>query len=307
MKLLLTAVGKRVQLIKYLKKHFEVVGTDCSNLAPGALFVDKFYPVSKYDREEYKEELLHICQKENIDIVVSVFEQELLILDAIRDKLKEIGSFLILSPKGVLSICSDKWETYRFFLKNHIRTPESFLTMEECMDKPFPLFIKPRRGMGSQSAHKVNRRDELKFYCQNIKDPIIQEYVAGIEYTIDCICDFEGCPVSVVPRERLEVRAGEVSKSRTVKDDEIINFSIEICRKLRAVGPITIQCIKTPEGVIQFTEINPRMGGGVPHSFEAGVDYGQIFKDLKVGKPIHPVIGQFKEVTMLRYDEAVFI
>ena len=30
MKLLITAIGKRVQLIKYLKSHFTIVGADCS-------------------------------------------------------------------------------------------------------------------------------------------------------------------------------------------------------------------------------------------------------------------------------------
>jgi carbamoyl-phosphate synthase large subunit len=161
--------------------------------------------------------------------------------------------------------------------------------------------------MGSQQAFKVNNTEELYFYFNRIKNPIVQEFVEGKEYTIDCICGMDGRPVSVVPRERLEVRAGEVSKSRTCKDAAIIDAAVDVCEKLGAIGPITIQCIKTAQGDIKFIEINPRVGGGVPLTFEAGVDYGTILKKMAMGEKVEPLIGQFKEITMLRYDEAVFI
>jgi carbamoyl-phosphate synthase large subunit len=76
MKLLLTAIGKRVQLIKYLKRQFEVVGADCSQSAPAINFVDKFYSVSQYTQNRYTSEILDICEREKVDILISVFEQE---------------------------------------------------------------------------------------------------------------------------------------------------------------------------------------------------------------------------------------
>lgn len=306
MNLLLTAIGKRVQLIKYLKKDFEVIGVDCSNLTPASYFVDKFYGVPRYHEEKYIGVLLDICKKEKVDTLIPLFENEFLTLDENRDKFKEIGTFLMLSDKRVLSICEDKWRTYEFFIENNISTPKGYLNTSDCINK-FPLFIKPRQGMGSKHSYKVNNTRELNFYFELIDNPIIQEYVGGTEFTVDCICDLEGNVVSAVPRERIEVRSGEVSKSRTVKDFDILNAVIDLCNKLKAIGPITIQCMKQNNGSIKFIEINPRFGGGVPLSFEAGVDYGQIFKDIAKGKDVKPIIGDFKEITMLRYDEAVFI
>jgi len=161
--------------------------------------------------------------------------------------------------------------------------------------------------MGSQHSYKISTKEELDFYYSRIHNPIIQSYIEGTEYTLDCICDNDSQVISVVPRMRIEVKAGEVQKSKTVNDMQIIQKGKEICEKLGYKGPLTIQCFKAGTGEILFTEINPRMGGGVPLTFEAGVEYGRIFADMVSGRKVEPIIGNFKELTMLRYDEAVFI
>ncbi len=145
-----------------------------------------------------------------------------------------------------------------------------------------------------------------RIFKDYIKEPIIQEFIKGKEYTIDVLCDLKGEIISVVPRERIEVRSGEVSKSRTVINKKIIKATIDLVNKLKqyieeykiyckitsenfnalqlekdegtVIGPLTIQCIVTKDNEIKFIEINPRFGGGVPLSFEAGIDYGKYFK-----------------------------
>ncbi|MDK2789027.1 MAG: carbamoyl-phosphate synthase large subunit, partial [Epulopiscium sp.] len=130
MKLLLTAVGKRVQLVKYFKNHFEVIGADCSNLAPASFFVSRFYRISHCDVPKYADELMQICQKEKVNIILPLYEQEFILLDAYRKQLKAIGTFLMLSNKTVLATCNDKWATYKFFLDNDINTPKSYISLE---------------------------------------------------------------------------------------------------------------------------------------------------------------------------------
>jgi len=228
------------------------------------------------------------------------------VLDDIRNELRKLGVLLMLPDKKVLDICNDKLETYKFFVENGIDSPESCLKPNE-VSSGFPLFIKPRVGMGSQHSYKISTKEELDFYYSRIHNPIIQSYIEGTEYTLDCICDNDSQVISVVPRMRIEVKAGEVQKSKTVNDMQIIQKGKEICEKLGYKGPLTIQCFKAGTGEILFTEINPRMGGGVPLTFEAGVEYGRIFADMVSGRKVEPIIGNFKELTMLRYDEAVFI
>ena len=67
MKILLTAIGKRVELIKHLKTKFTVVGADCSELNPARYFVDKFCLIPRVNEDDYIPSLLRICKEEKID------------------------------------------------------------------------------------------------------------------------------------------------------------------------------------------------------------------------------------------------
>lgn len=310
MKILLTAIGKRVQIIKYLQRSCSIIGVDSGEFVTAKKFVGEFYTVPKINNPLYIECLLKICEKEHIDLLIPLYEKEFALLCAYRDKFNKIGTSLLLSDLEVINTFNNKYKTYEFFKKNNINTPETYLKENipcnyESLN--FPLIIKPIDGMGSSNVFKVKNEKELSFFIDYIENPIIQEYIEGTEYTIDVLCDFNGKVISAVPRERLEVRSGEVSKSRTVKDFKIISAVLDLCSKTKFAGPITIQCIVTSSGEIKFIEVNPRFGGGVPLTFEAGVDYGKYFEFMIKGEEISSIIGKFKELTMLRYDEAVYI
>ncbi len=312
MKVLFTAIGRRVQLIKHFKEYHRVIGVDIEELVPAKYFVDAFYKVPKWNDKDYLDVLLSICEKERVDMIIPLFEKEFISLCENRKKFNEVGTALILSDKKIIETFNDKWKSYKFFMSNNIDTPKTY-NKQNLRDYSFPLIIKPTDGAGSKSVFKVNNDKELSFFIDYIENPIIQEYVEGTEYTIDVLCDLDGNAISIVPRQRIEVRAGEVSKGRTVKDMAIIERTLELCNKLKIdenikpIGPLTIQCIVDLKGNIKFIEVNPRFGGGVPLSFEAGVAYAELLRKMVKGEEILPIIGEFKELTMLRYDEAVYI
>ncbi|MCY6959581.1 ATP-grasp domain-containing protein [Clostridium brassicae] len=307
MKILLTAIGKRVQLIEYLKKDCCVIGVDCGDLVPAEKFVDKFYKVPKISHPLYIKSLLKICKEEKVDLLIPLYEKEFINLCNFRNRFEEQGTKLLLSNLDVINTFNNKYSTYEFFINNNIDTPKTYLKDSLPNKLDYPLIIKPIDGMGSSNVFKIKNEKELHFFIEYIEKPIIQECIEGIEYTIDVLCDLNGVVISAVPRERIEVRSGEVSKSRTVKDFPIINDVLDLCSKAKFIGPITIQCIVTKDKKIKFIEVNPRFGGGVPLSFEAGVNYGKYFNLMCNKGKINPIVGDFKEITMLRYDEAVFI
>ncbi len=78
MKILLTGIGKRVQLIKYLKKHGEIIGGDVGELVPVISFIDKFYKIPKCTDINYVDSLLNICKEEKVDLLIPLYEKELL-------------------------------------------------------------------------------------------------------------------------------------------------------------------------------------------------------------------------------------
>src|SRR5208337_2093698 len=125
----------------------------------------------------------------------------------------------------------------------------------------------------------------------------------------DILADFAGRVRCVVPRLRMETRTGEISKGMTVKNRALIDAGKRVVEALPgAMGCITVQCFLTPQGEIQFIEINPRFGGGFPLSAQAGADFPRWIIELMLGRnPQIALDGWTDGLLMLRYDEAVFV
>lgn len=314
MNVLITAIGKRVQLLNYLRRSLNIVGIDCSSLNAAKNFVDKFYEVPNCTDESYIIEIIKICKIENVDLIIPLYEKEFEVLENNREKFKSIGVEILLSSKEIIEICNDKISTHKFFKENNIISPTSYSKkqiqsrIDNNQDIDYPLIIKPINGMGSIDVFKVNNSYELKFFLNYVNYPIIQSFIEGTEYTIDILLDLDANIISLVPRVRIEVRSGEVSKSRVEKNIKIIKKTEELIYKLKKYGdikgPLTIQCIVNDSG-IYFIEINCRFGGGVPLSFESGIDYGNYIKKMYDGESIERIYN-FKELTMIRYDFAVY-
>lgn len=303
MNILVTSIGRRVQLIYHLKQSFTVIGVDASEQNAAKAFVDEFYVIPRYDSGDYIYALKEICVNKKVSLLIPLHEGEFSVLCENRDVFAEIGTQVVLSDLDIIDICNDKTKTQKFFESEGIMAPR--------YTNQAPAVLKPVHGMGSQGVFKVCNDAELEAAKVLSKEAyIIQEYVRGIEYTIDVLCDFYGNVVAVVPRVRLEVRQGEVSKSKTVKQQKIIDETVKLIEKLNQYGtvrgPMTIQCFLTPEGMVVFLEINPRFGGGVPLTFEAGVNYGAYLKAFADGYQHNGCLCDFEELTMFRYDMAVY-
>ncbi len=308
MVILLTAIGKRVELVKHLKTKARVIGADASKHNAARYFTDAFYLIPKASEPEYTDALTDICKKENVDFVIPLHEAEFETLSVNRKLFESIGTTLVLSDEPIIDISKDKFKTAEFFDKYKIPCPYTYPKGETSGIK-FPVIVKPSDGMGSMGVFVVEDAEDLAYALKKTSNPIIQEKMEGTEFTMDVLCDMEGNVIYAVPRERLEVRDGEVNKSRVVIDEGIIALSKKVveCLKNEATvrGPLTLQCFKSKEGTLKMLEINPRFGGGVPLSFAAGADYAQCFLDIKENKKIKS--NEIVEKSMLRYDESVFI
>lgn len=332
MNLLLTSIGKRIELTEHLKKDFRVIGVDASAENPGKYFADAFYLVPRCREKGYVEALLSVCEKEAVSLLVPLYEPEFAVLDSARERFRRAGVKLVLSDGPVLDICNDKRRTAAFFDKYGIPAPATFsgeevrrfLTEEKA---EYPLILKPSDGMGSEGIFFAKNRRELEFFCGYAENALVQECAGGREYTVDVLCDFYGEPVYVVPRIRLEVRSGEVTKSRVDLQERIIEETRRLLSALNregcVCGPMTIQCFwAEEEEKLKFIEINPRFGGGVPLSFAAGADYAAALRRMgesyaaqagsgSSGGREQPDLTDFqkreiRELTMLRYTRAVY-
>ena len=138
---------------------------------------------------------------------------------------------------------------------------------------------------------------------------MVQEFIDGQEYTCDVFVGINMRAQCVVPRKRLEIRAGEVSKSQVVKHPKIIEQAARLVETLQAgPGVITLQLFLSPDDEISFTEINPRFGGGVPLSIKAGADFPKwILQEITGRRPKVKFDGYKDRLIMLRYDDEVWL
>lgn len=114
----------------------------------------------------------------------------------------------------------------------------------ENYSQGYPCFIKPKDGSSSIDAYKVENEEELYSFAERVADYIVQPFIEGREYTVDILCDFEGNPIYVTPRERLAVRSGEVLKTCIVHDEQMEQECLQLIHNYKPCGPITVQLIR---------------------------------------------------------------
>jgi carbamoyl-phosphate synthase large subunit len=173
----------------------------------------------------------------------------------------------------------------------------------------WPCFLKRWDGSASRDNAVVHSPSEMRFFARRIPHAICQEFVEGTEYTCDAYVDFDKQVRCIVPRRRIEVRAGEVSKGQVVKHRDIMGQARKVVELLGAgPGVITLQLFVTNDGRIKFTEINPRFGGGAPLSIQAGADFPKWILQELTGRRPHIAFDDFTDgLVMLRYDAEVWL
>lgn len=316
--ILFTSAGRRVSLVRLFREALANLGVpgrlvtaDAKTTAPARFVADAHELVPRVDDASYVDRLLEICRAHQIGLLVPLIDSELLPISERQEEFKDAGTLPLVSTPEVNRICLDKRLTHDFFRGSGILTPALFDPDTILADPTakYPYMFKPACGSASVGVTRIENARQLEFFAKHVPDAILQELVAGREFTLDIMCDFEGRVRCVVPRLRIETRAGEVSKGLTVKDAAIMAAGQRVAEALPgALGCITPQCIVTTDGTIKFIEINPRFGGGFPLSAAAGANFPSWILEQFLGRsPRIEEAGWQDGLMMIRYDEAVFV
>ena len=318
MNLLFSAAGRRVSLLRHFRKTLNdmglqglVITADLEKTAPASYVADRTVIVPRAVDPTYISTLLEICQNHDVKLLASLIDTDLMLLSRHRDAFENIGVKLLLCSEATNEICANKLKTAAFFEANHIPTPRIY-TLAAALDLPddaYPLLIKPFDGSSGIGVVKVTSVEELRFFAGYIKNAIIQEYIWGEEFTVDVYVDFKGKVRCAVPRKRLEVRGGEVSKCITVKDKKLMKTACAVVASLPGkTGCITVQCFRQSDGKLKFIEINPRFGGGIPLSLHAGADFPKwILQEMTSGACDAEMSAWADDLVMLRYDDEIIV
>lgn len=291
-----------IKSLKMVNYPVRIVASDSNPYSAGFYMSDAYEVLPEIDSKLYITRLLEIVTKHKINVLMPSSGYDIYQYSANKEKLLKLGALPVVSDIKTMKICRDKIQTFNYLSKK-FELP--FTTLDYKKVKGFPLIAKPRYGKGSKGIVKINNENELKYVRLNSENLIFQEYLPGIEYTIDVLSDLECEPILAVPRIRVETRAGISTVGTIVKDENISETCKSIAKYLKIRGPCCIQMKESNDGILKMVEVNPRMGGGTIFAALAGANFPAMILDIVNGKKLK--IPKISEVTVVRYFEEIVV
>jgi len=313
--ILITSAGRRVELVesfqiesKKIDKNIKIFCVDLKpDLSAACQIADLSFASPAVNSLDYILFLKQICIENLITIIIPTIDNELHILSEHQEEFLELGIKVIISDDLLIKACRNKNQTSGLFNNLDIDTPKIY----DKENLIYPCFVKPYDGSSSEGAMPLfNERMLTKEVFENHKN-IFMEFIPESydEYTVDLYYDKSGNLKVLVPRLRIETRAGEISKGVTSKGviykflkDKLINLK-------GAVGPITLQLFyNSKEKSFKAIEINARFGGGYPLAYSAGANFPKmIICEYILDMNVDFIEDWEDNLLMLRYDSKALI
>jgi carbamoyl-phosphate synthase large subunit len=316
MNILITSAGKRVSLVRAFKRELQIyfikgkifAADAIPELSAACIIADGWFQVPRLDDSSYIANLIDLCVKNHISVIIPTIDTELLLLAKNEKLLRSMGINPIISSFDFVKICRDKRKTHLFFKDNGIQVAEEYTKSNYTL----PMFIKPTDGSRSVDNYIIKSKDDLTDYHFSNENLLFLEYLdlaTHYEYTCDLYYNKVGQLKCVVPRLRIEVRDGEVNKGKTIKNSLVGFIKKKLAKIDGARGCLTVQFfMHHVSRAITGIEINPRFGGGYPLSYLAGANFpGWIIEEYLLGHEVGYYEDWEDNLLMLRYDEEVLV
>jgi biotin carboxylase len=259
------------------------------------------------EREEvFIQSILGICEREEIDTVFPSFDAHVYVFSKNKERFAKVGVLITTPDFEAVITPLDKYRTIQAAEEVGFPCPKTFLPRNEddvrhmANELGFPLIMKRRFSAAGRGMRLVRNLPELLNNAgsagENLGTFIMQEYIPGrlndnFSMTLDkagelkmafcrkALCHFgRFCQIWVVD--------SPVSHPSVVKAAKMI-------QKLGWWGGITVQTkVDSRDHTPKLIEINPRIGSGLWHRTEAGINEPLMILQIARGKEVEPV-GQY--------------
>jgi carbamoyl-phosphate synthase large subunit len=313
--ILLLSAGRRVELAQSFRLEMNAKSLDGKlyatemkpDLSAACQVVDQSFKAPCVSDPSYIDFLLATCMAAQVGMVVPTIDTELMLLAKNRERFADNGIHIVISDVDLVNVCSDKRQTAILFEQLDIDIPKIY-PRENIQ---FPCFAKPYDGSCSIGALAIREPQMLSAAVMADEKIIFMELIEDgfDEYTVDAYFDRFGELRCFVTRQRLETRAGEVSKGVTRKN-HVYDYLLEKLIALKgARGCITLQLFNNAKTKrFAALEINPRFGGGYPLSYSAGAKYpGWLIDEYLLDRDVPFMDSWESNLMMLRYDAKVLV
>lgn len=301
--ILMLGGGKRISLAQRFKAAATSRGLQ---LKVHAYEIDAQQPISavaniivgkKWSDPGVRADLERVLVEQKIDLLVSNVDLATVLHAALKDG---FAAAAFSSGAQAVVTCMSKNRTQDYCEAAGIPI------IPRAQANEFPQFAKPDAGSASVGAMLVRNKAERDAIIGKEINYIFQKYVDGVEYTVDAYVTRDGQILGISPRIRVLTLGGESIVTQTLHDEQIVTFAAGVIGKLGLIGPLTLQFIRRKADQALFLmEINPRFGGGVIASIEAGFDFPLMMIKELLGESQQCVM-QGKQLLMKRYFQEVF-
>lgn len=248
------------------------------------------------------EDLASLVRREKVTVMVAFVDAAVEVAARFCATHRDVWS--PVSDEKLCSVMFDKTLSARLFEVLNLPVPATM----SIGDGRFPKIAKPRCGSASKGIKVIMEAADEIDIVERSDDYLIQEYIAkSEEYTVDCYVGRHGEIVCAVPRRRLEVAGGEVTRSVTVDLPELNRLSLLVLERIGLKGAVTLQFLHdTATDRWLLMEINPRLGGGAVCAVHAGANLPEFIIRESLGLAIEPPVWD-SGVEITRYmQEVVF-
>jgi carbamoyl-phosphate synthase large subunit len=314
---LVCSAGRHVELVRCVREALSDLGLpgrvltcEASDLNAARHVADAFFETPSAKLASFIPSVQELCERENVLLVLPTVDATLSAYARSAATFADQGTTVAVSSAEVVEIARDKRRTWQFFRQHGIRTVRQ-AEVEAVVADPggwaWPLVVKP--ATGSSSVGVTVARDWLQLHAAVAQpDVVVQELARGQEYTIDMLVDRSGRLLEAVPRQRVEVRAGEVSKARTVRAQPLLDIAEQVAAALPgAFGPLNLQVFWDEVGPPVAIELNARLGGGFPLTHAAGAPFLRWMLETAMDRPLSPAQPWEDDLLMLRYDGSLLV
>jgi carbamoyl-phosphate synthase large subunit len=301
--ILLTAAGKRYDIVSCFARLTTTVVADPSPLAPAQYAAHVRTAVPLVDDPGYVPALERLCEQHGVGAVLPLTDLDIELLALAREQ----GRLPALVPSSEVARATyDKYEAHRLLERHGLPSPPTVLPDADLDALEYPVMVKPRRGSGARSIHRAEDSGQARFFIDYVREPtMVQRAMAGPEISIDCLGDRDGRCLNAIPRTMLESRGGESIKGQVVADGELVELGRRTIEALRVAGPATVQVFRDPAIGVAITDVNTRFGGAFPAPVYAalpGRSYPELIVRMAAGEQLEPHVGEFNAgMTFTRY------
>lgn len=248
------------------------------------------------------DDILRVVIEHEAKIILPFIDGSISVAARCKEKMPDL--FVPVSDPDTSTLMFDKKLAAKVFKEAGIPIPTTY----SVIDAEMPVIAKPRFGSASRGIQIFHDIEDL-MHLKDISEYLLQEYIEHKkEYTVDCYVDKDGEILVTVPRERLEIMGGEVTRTITMRIPQLEEMSQDVIRKFDLRGPVTLQFLyDTGRDRFLLMEVNPRLGGGVICSIYAGAPIPDYILSEALGIPVRPCNDWADKTLMARYQkETIF-